>query len=123
MITREIQNVVQRDHTTSIATLHQKVKDKFGYDGHYRSIWEAKRKTMLRFFGDWDESYQALLKWMNILKLTYPITKIVWKTIPLRGIYGNAHFMCVFWTFGSSVEGFKHCRPIIQIYGIVLYGK
>ncbi|RVX02742.1 Serine/threonine-protein phosphatase 7 long form-like [Vitis vinifera] len=70
LIAREIQNVVQRDHTTSIATLHQIVKDKFGYDVHYRRIWEAKRKAMLRVFGDWDESYQALSKWMNILQLT-----------------------------------------------------
>ncbi|RVW94914.1 hypothetical protein CK203_034566 [Vitis vinifera] len=52
LIAREIQNVVQRDHTTSIATLHQIVKDKFGYDVHYRRIWEAKRKAMLRVFGD-----------------------------------------------------------------------
>ena len=59
---------------------------------------------MLRVFYDWDESYQALLKWMNILKLTNPRTKIVWKTIPLGGIYGNVRFMLVFWTFGPSVE-------------------
>ncbi|RVW25044.1 hypothetical protein CK203_114054 [Vitis vinifera] len=123
LIAREIQNVVQRDHTTSIATLHQIVKDKFGYDVHYRRIWEAKRKTMLRVFGDWDESYQALSKWMNILQLTNPGTKIVWKTIPLGGISGNVRFMRVFWAFEASVEGFKHCRPIIQIDGIFLYGK
>ena len=96
MIAREIQNVVQRDHTTSIATLHQIVKDKFGYDVHYRRIWEVKRNTMLRVFGDWDESYQSLSKWMNILLLTNPETKIVWKTIPLGGIYGNMRFMHVF---------------------------
>ncbi|KAL6339402.1 hypothetical protein AAG906_032934 [Vitis piasezkii] len=123
LIAREIQNVVQRDHTTSIATLHQIVKDKFGYDVHYRRIWEAKRKAMLRVFGDWDESYQALPKWMNILQLTNPGTKIVWKTIPLGGISGNVRFMRVFWAFGASVEGFKHCRPIIQIDGTFLYGK
>ena len=28
-----------------------------------------------------------------------------------------------FWTFGPCVEGFKHCRPIIQIDGTHLYGK
>ena len=52
LIVREIQNVVQMDHTASIATLHQIVKDKFGYDVDYRRILEAKRKTMLRVFGD-----------------------------------------------------------------------
>ncbi|XP_034679684.1 uncharacterized protein LOC117909731 [Vitis riparia] len=123
LISREIQNVVQRDHTTSIAALHQIVKDKFGYDVHYRRIWEAKRKAMLRVFGDWDESYQALPKWMNILWLTNPGTKIVWKTIPLGGISGNVRFMRVFWAFGASVEGFKHCRPIIRIDGTFLHGK
>ncbi|KAL6343166.1 hypothetical protein AAG906_020955 [Vitis piasezkii] len=66
-----------RDHTTSIATLHQIVKDIFGYDFHYRRIWESKRKVMLRVFGDWDESYQAFPKWMNILQLTNPETKIL----------------------------------------------
>ena len=78
---------------------------------------------MLRVFGDWDESYQALLKWMNILKITNLETKIVWKIIPLGGISGNMRFMRVFWTFRLSVEGFKHCRSIIQIDGTFLYGK
>ena len=81
---------------TSIATLHQMVKDKFGYDVHYKEIWEAKRKAMIKAFGDWDESYQPLLKWMNILNLTNPGTKVAWKTIPLVGISGNVHFMWVF---------------------------
>ena len=58
------------DHMTSIATLHQMVKDKFGYDIPYKKIWEAKRKAMIKVFGDSDESYQALPKLMNILKLT-----------------------------------------------------
>ena len=78
---------------------------------------------MLRVFVDWDESYQALPKWMNILKLTNPGTKIVWKTIPLGGISRSVSFMCVFWTFGSSIEGFKHCRPIVKFDGTLLYGK
>ena len=60
---------------------------------------------------------------MNILKLTNPRTKIVWKIIPLGGIYGNVRFIHVFWTFRPSIEGFKHCRPIIQINGTFLYGK
>ena len=32
-------------------------------------------------------------------------------------------FICVFWTFRPSIEGFKHCKPIIQIDGTFLYGK
>ena len=44
--------MVQRDHMISIATLHQMMKDKFGYDVHYKKIWEAKRKAMIKAFGD-----------------------------------------------------------------------
>ena len=60
---------------------------------------------------------------MNILELTNPGTKVTWKTIPLVGISRNVYFMRVFWTFRPCVEGFKHCRPIIQIDGTHLYGK
>ena len=70
-----------------------------------------------------DESYQALPRWMNIVKLTNPGTKVVCKTSVLAGCNGNVSFMCVFWAFGACVEGFKHCRPVIQIDGTFLYGK
>ena len=29
----------------------------------------------------------------------------------------------MFWDFGAYVEGFKHCRLVIQIDGTFLYGK
>ena len=71
-IAREVQNVVQSDHIISTAALHHIVKDKFGYNVHYKRIWEAKRKTIIKIFGDWDESYQVLPRWMNIVKRTNP---------------------------------------------------
>ena len=52
LIARDIQNVVQKDHMTSIIILHQMVKDKFGYDFHYKKIREAKIKAMIKAFGD-----------------------------------------------------------------------
>ena len=29
----------------------------------------------------------------------------------------------MFWSFKPSIEGFEHCRPILSIDGIHLYGK
>ena len=46
---------------TFIATLHQIVKDKFDYNVHYKKIWEAKRKAMIKAYDDCDESYQDCL--------------------------------------------------------------
>ena len=66
LIAREIQNVIQSDHTTSIAALHQIVKDKFRYNVYYKRIWEAKKKVIIEIYGDWEESYQALPRWLNI---------------------------------------------------------
>ena len=96
MIACEIQNVIESDHTTSIAALHQIVKDKFGYNVHYKRIWEAKRKVIIMIFCDWDESYQALSVWMNIVKLTNPCTRVVWKTSTLAGSTKNVRFIRVF---------------------------
>ena len=72
------------------------MKDKFGYNVHYKKSWEAKRKTIIRIFSDLDESYQALPRWMNIVKLTNPRTKVVWKTSVLIGCNGNVRFIRVF---------------------------
>ena len=52
LIAREIQSIVKRDPTTSIATLRQIVKDKFGYDVHYMRVWEARRKAVEKVFCD-----------------------------------------------------------------------
>ena len=38
LIAREIQSIVKRDPTTSIATPYQIVKNKFGYDVHYMRV-------------------------------------------------------------------------------------
>ena len=33
------------------------------------------------------------------------------------------YFSEFFWTFHPSIEGFKHCRPVLSIDGTHLYGK
>ena len=32
-------------------------------------------------------------------------------------------FQSVFWSFKPSIEGFKHCRPVMSIDDTHLYGK
>ena len=32
-------------------------------------------------------------------------------------------FQRVFWSFKPSIEGFKHCHPVLSIDGTHLYGK
>ncbi|RVX07531.1 Serine/threonine-protein phosphatase 7 long form-like [Vitis vinifera] len=81
-----------------------------------RRIWEAKRKAMLRVFGDWDESYQHCRSGMNILQLTNPGTKVVWKTIPLGGFLGTCG-LCVF--FGHLGQVLKGSNIADQLYKLM----
>lgn len=82
-------------------------------------VQDMKQKSIVM---DWDEYYKLLPKLMTALKDSNPTTKVEWKIVnsPIRG---NAFFRRVFWAFGPSIEGFKHCRPVISIDAIVLYGK
>ena len=68
-------------------------------------------------------SYHILPKWLNILQLTNPGTKFVWKTSTFSYAHGNVCLMRVFCAFGACIEGFKSCKPLIQIDGTFLYGK
>ena len=85
-------------------------------------MWDARRKAIVHLFGDWDESYHLLPKFMAALTESNPGSKVEWKTLNI-GVIGSAYFYCVFWAFGSFIEGFKHCRPVISINAIFLYGK
>ena len=47
---------------------------------------------------------------------------VISKTFP--SIMENTEiFQRVFWTFQPSVEGLKHCHPVLNIDGTHLYGK
>ncbi|RVW75039.1 Serine/threonine-protein phosphatase 7 long form-like [Vitis vinifera] len=56
------------------------------------------------------------------LEQANPGCVVISKTFP--GIMENTEiFQRVFWTFHPSIEGFKHCRPVLSIDGTHLYGK
>ena len=38
-------------------------------------------------------------------------------------VIGTCIFNSVFWAFGPCIRGFKHCRPVIGIDAMHLYGK
>ncbi|MDV3194023.1 MAG: hypothetical protein Q8835_03160, partial [Sweet potato little leaf phytoplasma] len=104
---------------------------KYGYNVKYSKVWDGKRKAIHNIFGDWDESYQLLPSWTNILQLTNPGTRVAWRlhdvveNINENEVVENSNekiFHSVFWAFGPVIEGFKHCRPLLQIDGTHLYG-
>ena len=115
--------MLRKDPSTSVPTLHQIIKYKYGYKVHYKRVWEAKRKAIITVFGDWDASYFLLRKWLNVFQATNPGTKVVWKMTPLGNFNGNVKFRRLFCAFRATIEGFQPCKPINQIDGTFLYGK
>ncbi|KAA0064191.1 uncharacterized protein E6C27_scaffold548G001300 [Cucumis melo var. makuwa] len=98
------------------------MKKKFGYRVPYHRAWDGKRKVVAKVFGDWDESYKLLPKWLYMVKHTNPGTCVEWR-VRDTNIEGHVVLTSVFWAFGPCIEVFNRCRPIIQIDGTHLYGK
>jgi hypothetical protein len=122
-IEREVRHLVQGDHSIKIKALQKEIKHLHkNYDASYYKVWDARRKAIVHLFGDWDESYYLLPKFMAALTESNPSSKVEWKTLN-TGVIGSAYFHHVFWAFGPSIEGFKHCRPVISIDATFLYGK
>ncbi|XP_022143566.1 uncharacterized protein LOC111013435 [Momordica charantia] len=106
MISREFCDAVIVNRATSISTLQDLMKEKFGYHVPYRRVWEGKTKSLARIFDDWDESYQRLPKWMYMLKHTNPGTIVKWK-IRDYGNPCNDILHSVFWSFGTYIAAFQ----------------
>ena len=47
---------------------------------------------------------------------------VIWKTCDIN-MPNTEIFQRLFWSFKPSIEGFKHCRPVMSIDGTHFYGK
>src|ERR1051325_1852609 len=105
-----------------MSQLQSDTKSKFGYHVPYHRVWDGKRKTLVKVFGDWDESYHLLPRWLYMVKVTNPDTCSEWRITPTP-TKGHVILTSVFWAFGPCIEAFHRCRPVIQIDSTHLYGK
>ncbi|KAK9087313.1 hypothetical protein Syun_029707 [Stephania yunnanensis] len=126
MIAREIKSVVKADHGITIKALLDIIKNKYGHDVGYKRIWDAKRKAIAWAFGDWDESYAQLPRWLAAVRSKSPGTRIEWSQRQWRADEirtASPRFRRVFFAFEASINAFKFCRPLLQIDATFLYGK
>ncbi|XP_016196237.1 uncharacterized protein LOC107637322 [Arachis ipaensis] len=96
----------------------------FGFRPTYRRVWLVKQKAVAVIYGDWDESYNELPRWVLGVQLTMPGTVAVLRTSPVR-VGGQldesqAYFHRLFWTFPPCIEGFRHCKPLDENSNILL---
>ena len=95
------------------------------YEGHkpsYYKVWDAKQKEIGKIFGNWEESYQMLQKLLMAYIDQDSTTLVFYRTTPTDE--DDTIFLhYVFWSFGSCIDGFKYCKPVISIDETHLCGK
>jgi len=127
MIAQSIHEIIQADPSTPISTIIAHMKTILGYTISYKKAWLGKQLTIEKVYGNWEESYQKLSSLLNAMQLYVP--RFIWKMKTQPAYEGNQldadHiiFKRVFWKFKPCIDGFKFCKPVVQVDGTFLYGK
>src|SRR3954467_6339649 len=128
MICHTIIPLVETDPSLKVKTIISHCVFVFKYRPSYRKAWLAKQKAIEKVYGNWEESYQQLPRYLAALQLYSPGTVSILETLPAQSQDGtpledNGIFHRLFWAFRPCIVGFGFCKPIIQIDGTWLYGK
>ncbi|XP_020992737.1 uncharacterized protein LOC107481963 [Arachis duranensis] len=112
VISTFIMPMVRADAAVNIKVLQNATAAHFGFRPTYRRVWMAKQKAVAVIYGDWDESYNELPRWVLGVQLTMPGTVAVLRTCPVR-VGGQV----------DESQAFRNCKPLVSIDGTHLYGK
>ena len=117
MIAKLIQGMVGEDATIKVKVIIKAVETRFGFKPTYRKARLAKKKAIENVFGNWEESYKELPRWLNAL-MKIDIGSVchlqVGPAYDQDVLIPDARtFQRVFWTFRACVEGFQYCKPLV----------
>ena len=57
--------MVNEEPSIPISLIQERISGQFGYKVSYRKAWRAKQKAIALNFGDWDQSYELLPRWLE----------------------------------------------------------
>ncbi|XP_020985675.1 uncharacterized protein LOC127747507 [Arachis duranensis] len=72
VISAFIMPMVRADASVSIKVLLNATTSHYGFRPTYKRVWMAKQKAVAVIYGDWDESYNELPRWVLGVQLTIP---------------------------------------------------
>ncbi|XP_039122046.1 uncharacterized protein LOC120258663 [Dioscorea cayenensis subsp. rotundata] len=64
----QIQALVQQQPSINVLVLIAKIKNRYGYIPTHRKVWTAKQKAVEAAFGNWENSYNELPRWLLALQ-------------------------------------------------------
>nr|XP_029153750.1 uncharacterized protein LOC114927628 [Arachis hypogaea] len=103
--------MVRADASVSIKVLLNATAAHFGFRPTYRRVWMVKQKSIALIYGDWDESYNDLPRWVLGVQLTMPGSLAVLKTSLVRvgGQDGNSNILPVAFALveGENAESWR----------------
>ncbi|XP_016168302.1 uncharacterized protein LOC107610819 [Arachis ipaensis] len=110
-----------------IKVLQEATEATYGFRPSYRKVWMIKQKAVVQIYGDWEDSYAELSRWILGVQATMDGTVAMLKTSPICvGEHVDEcteYFHRLFWTFSPCIEAFRHCKPLVSIDETHLYGK
>ncbi|XP_058746435.1 uncharacterized protein LOC131619344 [Vicia villosa] len=125
---RKILTLVDKDTSVKVKTIISHIVATYNHTPSYRKAWLAKTKAIELVYGNWEDSYKQLPRFLSALQIYAPGTITILETLPTQSpdgtcLQGNVIFHRLFWAFHPCVQGFAYCKPILQRDGTWLYGK
>ncbi|XP_015966346.1 uncharacterized protein LOC107490089 [Arachis duranensis] len=113
VISAFIMPMVRADASVCIKILLNATEAHFGFRSTYRRVWLAKQKAVAYIYGDWDESYNDLPRWVLGVQLTMHGSVAVLRTSFI--LAGSR------WTVRKPIfTGFSgHSHHVLRHFGIV----
>jgi len=122
-----VANSVKTNPSIPVKSLIVEIQNRYGYSVSYKKAWKAKQKALEMQFGDWEESYNHLPRWLQALQESLPrtIVQCIGHPIVVDGVKDPSTNILdrVFWAFKPCIDGFNYCKPIVQVDGTSLTGK
>jgi len=120
-------HLVRTNPSIRIKSLVADIKSRYGYTTTYRRTWIAKEKAITMEYGDWDQSYNEVPRWLLAAQQTNPgtIFQLSGPLVNVDAENGTSTYImehCL-WAFGPCIEGFKYCKPVVEVDGTFLTSR
>ena len=128
LVGKNILAMIEENEKLIIPTFIAFVRQEFRYTITYRKAWLTKQWALEQVYGNWEESYNILPKYLQALQLFIPGTIVRIQTIPAldesnQPIPNKVIFHQLFWSFKACIDSLAFCKSIVQIDGTWLNGR
>ncbi|XP_057730739.1 uncharacterized protein LOC130946071 [Arachis stenosperma] len=84
VICARIYPLVRADTTVTIKVLQEATESTYRFRPSYKKVWKVKQKAVVQIYGDWEESYVKLPRWILGMQATMDGSVALLKTSPVR---------------------------------------